>query len=187
MSTFSETRNTKITYLYRDGSNNKIDASVIFSGAITLAERDRLVNAMLPAHDDDLFGTIIPGQVGLPDLQDQFGRREIAILEALLAPQAGPVNTTIDAEQRARYETLLEEARARKPQWLEDDDHIFHEVTDIGLTEGSPTDPRSIQVFISDVEKVTWDETWRPAFHAEMVENRRAALECEGESEIENG
>lgn len=171
----SETRNTKITYLYRDGSNYKVDASVIFAGAITLGDRDRLLGGMLPPDDDDLWGVIIPGQVGLPDLQNRFGRKEVAMLEALLAPQERPVRTVIDPAERERYEALLAETRARKPQWRETDDHIFHEVTDITLTEEAPTDPRTILEFIAEVERVEWDDTWRPEFYPEMVANYEAA------------
>lgn len=172
----TETRNTKITYLYRDGSNYKVDAAVVFAGAITLGDRDRLLAAMLPADDEDLWGVIIPGQVGLPDLQNRFGATEVAMLEALLAPQSGPVSVTVDPDERARYETLLKEARARKPQWREGDDHIFHEVTDIHLTEELPTDPRTIFEFIAEVGRVIWDETWRPSFYEEMVANHEEAV-----------
>jgi hypothetical protein len=175
----SETRNTKITYLYRDGSNYKIDASVIFAGAITLGDRDRLLQGMLPAHDEDVWGTIIPGQVGLADLQNRFGRKEIAMLEALLAPQDGPIRAPIDPDERARYEALLEETRAHKPQWREEDDHIFHEVTDIHLTEEAPTDPRTILEFIDEVERVSWDESWRPSVYEEMVANYEETLSRE--------
>jgi len=73
----SETRNTKLSYLYRDGSNYKVAGTVIFSGAITLGDRDRLLGGMLPSSDDDLWGVIIPGQVGLADLQDRFYEREV--------------------------------------------------------------------------------------------------------------
>lgn len=172
----SETRNTKFTYLYRDGSNYKVDASVIFSGAITLGDRDRLLGGMMTPADEDLWGVIIPGQVGLPDLQNRFGEKEVVMLEALLTPQEGPVRTAIDAAERERYETLLAEMRARKPQWREDDDHVFHEVTDITLTEEAPTDPRSILEFIAEVERVTWDEDWRPSFYEEMIANYEAAV-----------
>lgn len=172
----TETRNTKITYLYRDGSNYKVDASVVFAGAITLNDRDRLLGAMLPAEDEDLWGVIVPGQVGLEDLQNRFGRKEIEMLEALLAPQTGPVSAPIDPGERARYEALLEETRAHKPQWREEDDHVFHEVTDIHLTEEAPTDPRTILEFITEVEGVSWDETWRPSFYEEMVANHEEAL-----------
>lgn len=172
----SETRNTKITYLYRDGSNYKVDASVVFSGAITLADRDRLLQGMLPAQDEEVWGTIIPGQIGLPDLQNRFGQQEIVLLEALLAPQEGPVRTVVDVEERERYETLLAETRARKPQWRDNDDHVFHEVTDIILTEQAPTDPRSILEFIAQVERVEWDDSWRPSFYEEMIANYEAAI-----------
>lgn len=172
----TETRNTKITYLYRDGSNYKVDASVIFAGAITLGDRDRLLGGMMTPADEDLWGVIIPGQIGLPDLQNRFGEKEVAMLEALLAPQEGPVRPVIDPAERERYETLLAEMRARKPEWREYDDHVFHEVTDITLTEGASTDPRSILEFIAEVERVEWDENWRPSFHEEMVANYKAAL-----------
>lgn len=172
----SETRNTKFSYLYRDGSNYKVDVSVIFAGAITLGDRDRLLGGMMTPADQDLWGVIIPGQVGLADLQNRFGEKEVAMLEALLAPQEGPVRTAIDPAERERYETLLAEARARKPQWREGDDHVFHEVTDIHLTEEAPTDPRTILEFIAEVERVTWDEDWRPSFYEEMVDNYDEAI-----------
>lgn len=172
----SETRNTKLSYLYRDGSNYKVSGTVIFSGAITLGDRDRLLGGMLPSSDDDLWGVIIPGQVGLADLQDRFYEREIAMIEAMLAPQEGPVRTLIDPGERDRYQTLLKQMRATKPQWRDTDDHVFHQVTDIVLTLEPPTDPRSILEFISDVLRVDWDESWRPSFYEEMVANYEAAI-----------
>ena len=183
----SETRNTKITYLYRDGSNYKVDASVIFAGAITLGDRDRLLQGMLPSQDEDLWGTIILGQVGLPDLQNRFGQKEAAMIEALLAPSEGPVTNHIDTEERDRYETLLEDLRSRKPQWRDTDDHVYHEVTDIHLTEEAPTDPRTILEFIDEVSRVSWDETWRPSFYEEMVANYEAAIAQEADEGPENG
>lgn len=183
----SETRNTKLTYLYRDGSNYKVDASVVFAGAITLGNRDRLIRAMLPAQDEEVWGTIIPGQVGLSDLQNRFGKKEAAMIEALLAASDGPVRSHLDAEERARYEALLEELRATKPQWRETDDHVFHEVTDIHLTEEAPTDPRTILEFIAEVERASWDETWRPSFYEDMVANYEAAIAGETTDGPNNG
>lgn len=119
---------------------------------------------------------IIPGQVGLPDLQNRFGQKEAAMIEALLAPSEGPVTNRIDAAERARYETLLADLRSVKLQWRDADDHVYHEVTDIHLTEEAPTDPRTILEFIDEVSGVSWDETWRPSFYEEMVANHEEAL-----------
>jgi len=58
--------NTRIRYLYRDASNYKQSDSVIFSGAITAEECETLI-----AHFDE-YGGFIPGQVGMPDLQDRM-------------------------------------------------------------------------------------------------------------------
>jgi hypothetical protein len=65
------TGNTRLDYMYRDGSNNKCDASVVFSGA-GYYERQHL-SALV--HACDLSNgnvAFIPGMVGLGDLQDSF-------------------------------------------------------------------------------------------------------------------
>jgi hypothetical protein len=176
----SETRNTGISYLYRDGSNYKVDHEVVFAGAITLAGRDRLLGGLLPPDDPDEWGDLIPGQVGLPDLQNTFHRKEIAALEALLAPREGLAPDQIGPTERGRLETLLTDLRGTKPQWREGDDHIYHVITDIHLTEAPPTDPRTIEAFIEEVVRTEWDHEWRPAFYEEMVENYVAARDSEG-------
>lgn len=172
----TDPRNTAITYRYRDGSNYKISRTVIFSGPITLGDRDRLIGAMLPPEDEELWGVIIPGQIRLQDLQNQFYKDEIRVLEGLLAPQQGPVLAPLAEADRVRFETLLSEMRATKPMWRPDEDHVYHDVTDIVLTEHAPTDPRTIESFIAEVERVSWDEDWLPSFYAEMVGNYEASL-----------
>jgi len=172
----TDPRNTAITYLYRDGANYKVSRTAIFAGPITLEARDRLLGAMMPSEDQDLWGVIIPGQIGLQDLQNQFFVDGIRGLEALLAPQAGPVQAPLPETDRAHLETLLDEMRATRPMWHPDEDHVFHDVTDISLTEREPNDPRTIDAFIAQVEGVTWDQDWLPPFHAEMVENYEASL-----------
>ena len=172
----TDPRNTSITYRYRDGANYKVARTVIFAGPITLEMRDRLIGAMMPPEDEDLWGVIIPGQIGLQDLQNQFYVDGIRGLEAILAPQTGPVQAPLAETDRLRFETLLEGMRATRPMWRPDEDHIFHDVTDISLTERAPTDPRSIEAFVAQVEGVTWDPDWLPPFHAEMVENYEASL-----------
>jgi hypothetical protein len=176
----SDPRNTAITYLYRDGSNYKVDHTVVFSGPITLHARDRLLAGLLPPDDPDGWGSIIPGQVGLPDLQNRFYLKEIRVLEALLAPSEGPVGLQIETAERERLEALKVEMRATLPQWRETDDHIFHEVTDISLTEHVPTDPRGIDAFIEEVSATEWDKDWKPVFYDEMVANYAAASAEEG-------
>jgi hypothetical protein len=59
--------NTRLGYLYRDGSNYKQHHAVVFAGAITDAER----RALLARLDDGSY--FIPSQVGLEDLQHRFG------------------------------------------------------------------------------------------------------------------
>lgn len=172
----SDPRNTALTYRYRDGSNYKIQRTVIFAGPITLGARDRLIGSMIMPEDEDLWGVIIPGQVGLQDLQNQFHQEEIRMLEGILAPQQGPVQAPIAEADRIRFETLISELRSTRPMWREDEDHIYHDVIDIVLTERAPTDPRRIEDFIAEVGRVTWDHDWRPSFHAEMVANYEASL-----------
>lgn len=57
--------NTAVTYLYRDAANWKAGAVVVFRGRATPEQVDVLLAAL---KDDGL----IPGQVGLKDLQDAF-------------------------------------------------------------------------------------------------------------------
>lgn len=56
--------NTKISYLYRDGSNYNRDHAVVVAGVITFED----VFSFL---DEDTY--FIPSQVGLRDLQTDFG------------------------------------------------------------------------------------------------------------------
>jgi hypothetical protein len=172
----TDTRNTAITYIYRDGSNYKVDHTVIFEGTITLERRDRPLKAMLPPEDPDIWGVIIPGQIGLADLQDRFHQKEMSAIEAMLAPQEGPVGLELPDPDRARFTELLDQMRATKPQWRPSDDHIYHAVTDITLTDRPATDERTIDAFIDQVAAVIWDDEWLPVSHADMVANYAEAL-----------
>ena len=63
--------NTRISYQYRDGANNKTGMEVILAGA---PDAD-LMQSIIAAMDCDGGGGVpsfIPGQVGLPDLQNNF-------------------------------------------------------------------------------------------------------------------
>src|SRR3546814_16992126 len=56
--------NTVIDYMYRDGSNWKTGAHVIFAGRITRDEIYMILNALSD------HGWVIPGPVGMTDLQE---------------------------------------------------------------------------------------------------------------------
>lgn len=53
--------NTRINYLYRDGSNYKAGNTVIFRGEITEAQKKQILSC---CDEGELF---IPGQVGMPE------------------------------------------------------------------------------------------------------------------------
>jgi hypothetical protein len=59
---------TRLSYRYRDGGNNKTGSSVLFRGKITFEELQTLFRRM----DTEFAESFIPGQVGLRDLQGQF-------------------------------------------------------------------------------------------------------------------
>lgn len=61
--------NTRIAYMYRDGSNYKTNAEAIFEGEITAEEK----KALLKNLDDTLY--FIPSDVGLRDLQADFNAK----------------------------------------------------------------------------------------------------------------
>lgn len=62
--------NTQLTYMYRDGSNYKTSRTVTFSGGPV---NPSMLNALILACDaSEGNPSIIPGQVGLKDLQDSF-------------------------------------------------------------------------------------------------------------------
>lgn len=61
--------NTRISYMYRDASNYKAKRSLVFFGRLN--SRDvKMLFAYSQIEDVDAF--FIPGQIGLPDLQDSF-------------------------------------------------------------------------------------------------------------------
>ena len=63
----SDFPNTKIVYGYRDASNYKESAEVVFSGKFD----HELLSKMLDKLQGGMF--FIPGQVGLPDIQNKLG------------------------------------------------------------------------------------------------------------------
>lgn len=66
-------KNTRITYQYRDGGNNKVFSYVVLAGDICESGLDMMrERAALDMDASTEFGDFIPGQIGLPDLQDSF-------------------------------------------------------------------------------------------------------------------
>jgi hypothetical protein len=102
--------NTRVHYMYRDGSNYKQYEEVVFSGEITADER-RTVAAALDGNDLEWF---LPEQVGLETLYD-------------------------------RFETHF------------DDDHPWHELYEIEVTDALPTQDEDIHAFAARFEGIQWD------------------------------
>jgi len=63
----SDLPNTKIVYEYRDASNYKTNDEVVLAGKID----HELLSKMLAKLQGGMF--FIPGQVGLPDIQNKMG------------------------------------------------------------------------------------------------------------------
>lgn len=61
--------NTEVSYLYRDASNYKQSASVVMAGRLSAQE---MVDLLASLDERQFF---IPSQVGLEDLQENFGSR----------------------------------------------------------------------------------------------------------------
>ncbi len=61
---------TRLTYMYRDGSNNKTSKSVVFPGRLHYRDL-KLIAACCDRQEGDHF-YFIPGEVEMPDLQDSF-------------------------------------------------------------------------------------------------------------------
>jgi len=60
-------QNTKVSYLYRDGGNNKISRDVVIAGAMTSSQIAMFWEKCDREIDD--HPSFVPGQIGLPDLQ----------------------------------------------------------------------------------------------------------------------
>lgn len=175
-------KNTKLVYQYRDGDNYKVARSVVFEGAITLEMRDKLQNAMLEGDGavSDAYGVdgfFIPGQVGLPDLQDQFYSQELAVLDAILSEEPGP-----EGDQRAHLQDLRDQMAATKPLWSPTSDHIYHTIEEISLTDQPATETKSIEDFVDDFCDTGWNHEYLPPCYEVMHQN---FLEAQTFSDLE--
>lgn len=168
------TKNTALFYTYRDGDNYKVAGKAVFAGPCSLELRDRITRATQDGGDDD-YGNFVPGQVGLPDLQNQFYKAEIRVIDAMIAAAEektdAPARLAIPEADVASWKALRQDMTETKAQWNPERDHPFHEINDICLTDDAPTDPRSIEDFAADMEKTAWDTEYLPPFHAELLAN----------------
>lgn len=72
--------NTQINYMYRDGTNCKTESNVVFEGEITTEEVQKILSNLggLKGEEGTQF---IPGQVGIPDIQNMLARFPIPTID----------------------------------------------------------------------------------------------------------
>lgn len=171
--------NTKFSYMYRDTGNNKAMAEVVFTGRLSPDQKQSLVRSLIPAENDEL-ANFIPGLAGLPDLQNKFYDRHIALVNAMMEPVSTDPVKLSDADRKilGDFQALADDMAAVKPIWWPDDT-TDHEVIDISDTDREATDTRSIETFAAEMQSVDWDQDYLPPFHDEMVKNYREHLENE--------
>ena len=105
--------NTRITYLYRDGANNKQGGEVVLAGTLTA---DKITD-IRQACDEGVW--FIPGDVGLPELQEVW---------------------------------------VKKGYPLTEQDHVWHELQDIAVTDDPPTLTLSAaEFYVRFVAVPAWD------------------------------
>lgn len=101
--------NTKISYLYRDASNNKVPNECIVRGLLT----EEQTKAILDCRNGDNF---IPGQVGLPEKRfDRYDPEEDHCWFEL--QETGFEPTDAEADVDLSVEELVSNFLARKDQW----------------------------------------------------------------------
>jgi len=104
--------NTRIYYLYRDGSNNKIGSQEVLSGTLT----DQQISDIRRVCDEGQY--FIANDVGLPDLQIQWAKKGFPFptdddhawseLESI-EPTENPTTLTLTAEELyGRFVTISE-------------------------------------------------------------------------------
>lgn len=161
-------KNTSLAYMYRDADNFKQSKVVILAGEITDSMLSRIKAALGTNVDQaEELGSFIPGQVGLPDLQNQFSENEITMIDVLLSAMTD--------DERQNFEAMIDRNAFEKPQWNNERDHIWHEMLSLDLVDHMPTVEMRIEDFVSALEAVTWDENYKPPFYEEMCANFEAA------------
>ena len=152
--------NTKITYRYRDASNNKAEGAAVLRGTADSAVLISFIESLAPSGDPGIMGFFVPGQIGLPDLQDRFSAQTRAILQHLVDQE--PVTTHAEVIDAAFSETGTDAS------WYPDDGP-WHEVLEITSTPEMPT----LQVTFAELTEVvgatSWDPDYRPTFDPETI------------------
>lgn len=163
--------NTLLCYQYRDGSNHKISKTVVFEGSLNAKEKSEINSLIFSGNEDDDW--IIPGQVGLTDLQNTFISSAIERFSLMTG-----------SLEDARAREAIKELERVKPIWWPDD-IAGHEVLDLRevADEISPTDPRTIHSFLNVLRDVVWDRDYRPPFFEEMHANYLAHVEAENSNQ----
>jgi len=120
-------QNTAFHYLYRDAGNYKSYGRAVFAGKFNDKLKSRLENAL---SDGQFF---IAAQIGVPEV-------------FLWAEKAN-----YDPNDKSSMPSGLSAGNYA----INDDDHCWHEFGGLELTSLEPTDLRSIDHFIGDVEGIT--------------------------------
>lgn len=157
--------NTAFTYMYRDGDNYKTAHRVIFHGAVTTRLREAILSAA--SGDQDHF---IPGLIGLPDLQNRFGKNEIDMVDAITSAAEANGSGFPDSEIK-RMQEIRTQIAQQPSCWDPERDHIYHEILEIKPSTEEATDPRSIESFAVEFQQARWDDTYLPPFYSDMLEN----------------
>lgn len=168
-------KNTAIKYKYRDASNNKVAATVIFAGRLSTAQTEAFL-ASLSQDGSNGEGDFIPGQVGLKDLQNSFHDMPKAMLQSALENETHP-------PQIERLEAGLADIDENPCRWDPDGDHVWHELDEIDFTDADPTDARTMEAFAAEVAAVEWDPSYEPPFYDEMVKNYQDYLDRKNSDE----
>lgn len=170
--------NTRILYEYRDGSNNKARHEVILPGTLDDADQARLIAALERGASDSGLGGFIPGQVGLRDLQNAFYEGPIRVARA--AAEVSDAASDIEKAQARQFADLATSMSATPAIWWPEDGP-WHEVFEIGVTSAGPTVDMPIEALVSRMVDITWDESYLPPFHAEMLANYERHLANAGD------
>jgi len=135
--------NTRITYMYRDGANYKTSRAVVVAGALTPDQAAALLRCCEEA------GDFIPGQIGLPDLQDSFQG-----CESHWDPELDhPVHELTSIKLTTAQPTVLDPEAG---QMLTTHD-LVERFTDVVFAGG-------------------WDHEYLPEFHAQMAQRYERSM-----------
>lgn len=129
---------TRLVYQYRDGANYKTAHSVVVEGRMS----PLMARAILACCDADTDASFVPGQVGLPDLQDSFSG-----CDSYWDPDLDhPFHEVLAIELTREPANLVDSSD--RPLTTHD---LMERFLDVGLAGG-------------------WNDDYLPPFHAEMAQ-----------------